>query len=143
MPRMKWIALVLLFCGCASKVVLSPPAVALTDFTVTSLPNAVYVITYKGPAAVPNQRLLDLALLKASQVTQEQQLKYFVIIDQQGSTPGEIKYRPTLPRASEWNNELLIQGFKGRPRRLFCFRAETTENTIYEKLRTAEERETL
>jgi hypothetical protein len=42
-----------------------------------------------------------------------------------------------------WNNELLIQAFKARPHRAFSFRAQATEQTIYEKLRTAEEPETL
>jgi hypothetical protein len=142
MRRMKWIAVVLLLCGCASKV-LPPPQVAMNDFTVTPFPNDVYLIAYKGPSNVPAQRLLDLSLLKASQVAQQHDLKYFVIVDQRTSKPGEVKYRRTLPEPGEWNNELMVQGFKGRPARVFCFRAEATERAIHEKLRTAEELEAL
>jgi hypothetical protein len=143
MPLMKWIGLLLLLCGCASKVVLPPPQVSTADFNVTSFPNQLHLITYKGAPEVPSERLLNLALLKASQVAQQQQLKYFAIIDQTDSKPGEIKYRRNLPSIEAWNNELLIHGFKGRPRRTFSFRADATEQAIYEKFRTAEEPETL
>ena len=143
--RMKWIAslLLLAFCGCASKQVLAPPQVSTSDFAVNAFPNSVYLISYKGPDTLPAARVLDLALLKASQVIQQQELKYFVIIDQASSTPGEMIFRRDLPALSEWNNELMIQAFKDRPERVFCFRADATENVIYEKLRTTPERETL
>jgi hypothetical protein len=141
---MKWIGLtLLLFCGCASNVVLPPPQVSTADFAVTPLPHDVYLIAYKGPAQPATDRLLDLALLKASQVTQEKQFKYFVIVDQDSSKPGNMKFRRTLPGPGEWNNELLVQAFKARPRRVFCFRAEATEQAIYEKFRTVEEPATL
>jgi len=144
MPRMKCLGLLfLLLCGCASEVVLPPAQVATTEFTVTQMPNSVFLITYKGPAQTPHQRVLDLALLKASQLARQQDLKYFVLIDQVQSKPGEMKYRRTLPEPSEFNNELMVQAFKGRPERTFCFLAEETERAIYEKLRTAEEAETL
>jgi hypothetical protein len=132
-----------MLCGCASDVVLPPPQVSTADFSVTPLPNNVYLIAYKGPAQPDSDRVLDLALLKASQVTQQHQLKYFVIVDQAGSKPGEMRFRRTVPGPSEWNNELLVQGFKGRPKRVFVFRARETEQTIYEKLRTADDPQTL
>ena len=139
MPRMKWIVLLILgLCGCASDVALPPAQVPTGDFTVTPMPNSVYLITYKGPAQTPHQRVLDLTLLKASQLARQQDLKYFVIVDQMASQPGETKFRRTLPEPSEFNNELMIQAFKSRPERTFCFRAEATERAIYEKLRTAE-----
>jgi hypothetical protein len=141
--RMKWIALLLLFCGCAAKTVLPPPMVSTADFEVGEFPNSLFLISYRGPAAAPSERLFDLALLKASQLAQERQLKYFVIIDQGASKPGEIKYRRTLPEPGDWNNELLIQGFKSRPHRVFALRANATEQAIYEKFRTAPEPETL
>src|SRR5436189_5457101 len=144
MPRMKWIGLLLLgLCGCASDVALPRPQVATTDFTVTPMPNNIFLITYKGPAQVPHQRVLDLTLLKASQLARQQELKYFVIVDQVASKPGETKFRSALPEASEFNNELMIQAFKGRRDRTFCFRAEGTEEAMYEKLRTSEEPEQL
>ena len=143
MQRVKWIALLLLLCGCASDVVLPPPQVSTAEFTVAPYPNDLYLISYKGPAKVDTQRLMDLALLKASQVAQQHDLKYFVIVDQGTSTPGEVKYRTALPGADEWNNELLIQAFKERPHRTFSFLAKATEQSIYEKLRMASEPETL
>ena len=102
-----------------------------------------YLISYKGSSKVANERLLDLALLKASQVAQQQQLKYFVVVDQAASKAGEVKYRRSLPDPGEWNNELLVQGFKARPQRAVAFLAQATEQAIYEKLRTAPEPETL
>jgi hypothetical protein len=143
MPRVKWIALALLLCGCASDIVLPPPQVSTAEFTVAPYPNDVYLISYKGPEKADTERLTDLALLKASQVAQQYDLKYFVIIDQATSTPGQIKYRTALPGPGEWNNELLIQGFKDRPHRTFCFLAQATEQSIYEKLRAAPGPETL
>ena len=139
MRRMKWMGLLLLLCGCASKVVLPPPQLPTTDFSVNAFPNGMYLIAYKGPTNVPSERVMDLALLKASQVAREQELKYFVIVDQAASRPGEVKFRRSLPGAGEWNNELLIQAFKGRPHRVFCYRAEATEKAIYEKFRSAAE----
>ena len=144
MRPMKWIGLgLLLLCGCASKIVLAPPKASTAEFATTPFPNDIYLITYKGPPEVPSDRLLDLALLKASQVTRENGLKYFVIVDQAASKPGEVKFRRTLPGPGEWNSELMVRGFKARPHRVFCFIAEATEEAIYEKLRTAEEPETL
>lgn len=144
MRGMKWLALVLLLCGCASKHAGVPrPQVSTQEFAVTTFPNDVYLITYKGSNNVANERLLDLAVLKASQVAQQLHLKYFVIIDQPGSKAGEVKYRRTLPDPAEWNNELLVQGFKSRPDRTFVFLADATEQAIYEKLRTAPEPESL
>ena len=141
---MKWIMLpVLMFCGCASQVTLPTPQVSTADFTVSPFPTDTYLISWKGSTRVNNERLLDLALLKASQVAQEHQLKYFVIVDQAASRAGEVKYRTTAPSPSEWNNELLIQGFKDRPHRTFAFAAAATEQAIYEKIRTAPEPETL
>lgn len=140
---MKWIALALLLCGCASKMTLPPPQVSTAEFSVTAFPNDLYQIAWKGPAQADHERVLDLALLKASQVAQQHQHKYFMIVDQVASKPGEIKYRTTVPDASEWNNELLIQGFKTRPSRAFVFLSAATEQAIYEKLRTAPEPETL
>ncbi|HKQ36977.1 MAG TPA: hypothetical protein VJ063_02800, partial [Verrucomicrobiae bacterium] len=117
---MKWTGLALLvLCGCASKITLPPPKVSTAEFSVTAFPSDLYQIAWKGPAAADNERLLDLALLKASQVAQQHQLKYFMIVDPSISRPGEVKYRTTTPTAAEWNNELLIQGFKARPRRAF------------------------
>ena len=143
MPRMKWLALVLLLCGCASDVVLPPPQVSTAEFTVAPFPNDLYLISYKGPAKLDTEHLMDLALLKASQVVQQHDMKYFVIIDQATSAPGEVKYRTALPGVGEWNNELLIQAFKDRHHRTFSFLAKATEQTIYEKLRAAPEPETL
>jgi hypothetical protein len=144
MPRMRYLAaLLLLLTGCASDVVLPTAQVNTADFTVTTLPNHAFLITYKGPAQTPHQRVLDLALLKASQLARQQDFKYFVIVDAVESKPGEMKYRRTLPEPSEFNNELMVQAFKARPERTFCFLAEETERAIYEKLRTAEEAETL
>lgn len=141
---MKWLALVLLLCGCASKqAVVQRPQVSTEEFAVTTFPNDVYMITYKGSSNVPNERLQDLALLKASQVAQQLQYKYLVIIDQAASKAGEVKYRPSLPDPAEWNNELLVQGFKSRPDRVFCFLAQSTEEAIYEKLRTSPAPESL
>jgi hypothetical protein len=143
MPRVKWIALALLLCGCASDIVLPPPQVSTAEFTVEPYPNDLYLIAYKGPENGNTERLMDLALLKASQVAQQYDLKYFVIIDQATSTPGQIKYRTGLPTPGEWNSELLIQAFKERPHRAFCFLAAATEQSIYEKLRTSPAPETL
>lgn len=143
MPHMKWLVLAVLLCGCASDVTLPPPQVSTAEFTVAPYPNDLYLISYKGPANAGTERLVDLALLKASQVAQQHEFKYFVIIDQATSTPGEVKYRTALPSANEWNNELLIQAFKDRPHRTFCFLAQATEQTIYEKLRAAPEPQTL
>ena len=141
MRRMKWIALLLL-CGCASTVTLPPPHVSTAEFTVTTYPNHLYLISYKGPA-LANERLMDLALLKASLVAKQNQHKFFLVVDQPSSRMGEIKYRTTAPAASDWNNELLIQGFNARPHRAFAFLSEATEQAIYEKLRTAREPQTL
>ena len=143
MPRVKWIALALLLCGCASDIVLPPPQVSTAEFSVAPYPNDLYLISYKGPGNTDTERVMNLALLKAAQVAQQYELKYFVIIDQATSTPGQIKYRTALPAPGEWNSELLIQGFKERPHRAFCFQAAATEQSIYEKLRTAPEPETL
>jgi len=141
---MKWIALVgLLLCGCSSEKALSPPQVSTAEFAVTPFPNDVYLITWKGASDVAPDRLTDLALLKASQVAQQHDLKYFVIIDQAASKAGEVKYRTTAPSPGEWSNELLIQGFKERPHRAFVFLSAAVEQAIYEKLRTAPEPETL
>jgi len=140
---MKWMALALVLCGCASDVVLPPPQMAMTDFAVTAFPDETYLITYKGSPQTPGERVLDLALLKASQVAKQRELSYFVIVDQASSKAGEVKFRRSLPAPGEWNNELLIQAFKGRPERTFCFPVEWTEKAIYEKLRTAEEPEPL
>ena len=141
---MKWIALLLLaLCGCASDVALPPAQISTADFGVTPMPNHIFVVTYKGSAQDSRERVLDLALLKASQITRENELKYFVVVDPIASKPGETKYRSTLPEPAEFNNELVIQAFKGRPARTFSFRADATERTIYDKLRHAEETETL
>jgi hypothetical protein len=140
---MKWMTLlVLLLCGCASQVPLPPPHVSTAEFTVSPFPNDMYLLSWKGSNRVSNERLLDLAMLKASKVAQEHNLKYFVIVDQAASNPGEVKYRTTAPGPGEWNNELLIQGFKDRPHRAFAFPAAGTEQAIYEKLRAAPEPET-
>ena len=143
MRRMKWIALVLLLCGCASTVTLPPPQVSTADFAVETFPNDLYLISYKGPLKVTDERLFTLTLLKASQVAQQHQHRFFMIVDQLSSKTGEIKYRTTLPGPGEWTNELLIQGFNDRPHRAFVFRSEATEQAIYEKLRAAPEPETL
>lgn len=141
---MKWIGLLVIFlCGCASDQVLTPPQLPTGDFSVNAFPNGIYLITYKGAESVPTERVIDLALLKASQVTREREFKWFVIVDQIASKPGEIRFRRSLPAPGEWNNELLIQGFKERPERVFCYLAEATERAIYEKFRTSEEAETL
>ena len=84
---------------------------------------------------------MNLALLKASQTAIQHDLKYFIIIDQAASKPGEVVYRNTLPDPDAWNKELLIQGFKARPNRAFAFLSSATEQAIYEKLRTAPEPE--
>jgi len=123
--------------------VLPTAQVSTADFAVTTLPNNVFLITYKGPAQTPHQRVLDLALLKASQLARQHDSKYFVVVDPLESKPGETKYRRTLPELSEFNNELMVQTFKGRPERTFCFLAEETERAIYEKLRTSEAPEML
>ncbi len=143
MPRMKWIALLVLLSGCCSTVTLPPPKVSTAEFTVTTYPNDLYLISYKGTAPVPSERLLDLALLKASLVARQHEHKYFVIIDQAASRTGEMKYRTTAPSAGDWNNELMIQGFDERPDRVFAFLSEGTEHAIYEKLRTSREPDTL
>jgi len=137
------VLVLLALCGCASDHALPPPQVSTADFSVTPLPNNVFLIAYKGPEQTPRQRVLDLALLKASQAALEQKLDHFVIVDQFTSKPGEIKFLTALPDPGHFNNELLIQGFKGRPHRLFCFGAEATERAIYEKLRTAQQPEAL
>lgn len=143
MRPMKWIALALLLCGCASKITLPPPQVSTAEFSVAAFPNDLYQIVWKGSSQADTERVLDLAMLKASQVAQQHQHRYFMIVDQGASKPGEIRYRTTAPNAAEWNNELLIQGFKARPRRAFVFLSAATEQAIYEKLRTAPEPETL
>ncbi|HTD88207.1 MAG TPA: hypothetical protein VK850_16650 [Candidatus Binatia bacterium] len=142
---MKWIALLVLLvlCGCASHATLSTPQVSTQEFTVSPFPNEVFLIVWKGSNNVNNERLLDLAMLKASQVVQQHKLEYFVIVDQAASKPGEVKYRATAPSPAGWNNELLIQAFKDRPHRAFAFLAAATEQSIYEKFRTAPEPETL
>lgn len=137
---MKWIALLLVcLCGCAAKHVLPPPQLPMNDFSVTAFPNGVFLIAHKGAPDVLAERAIDLALLKASQVAQEQQFKFFVVIDQPASRPGEIKFRQNPPDPADWNRELMIQAFRARPVRVFCYRAESTERAIYEKLRAAEE----
>lgn len=143
MRRMKSLLLALLLCGCASKVALLPPQVSTAEFNVTAFPSDMYLISYNGSPEADMDRLMDLALLKASQVAQQHQLKYFVIIDQANSKPGEVKYRAALPASAEWNKQLLIQGFKARPQRAFCFLSAATEQAVYEKLRTAPEPEPL
>ena len=124
--------IVLLISSCASP---KPSPAALSEgFAVTPAGSDMYRVNYRGDPSVPNTRILDFALATASNVAAERSFRYFAVIDEPKSRPGEIHYvEEAFPLGKVNPKELLIQCFPNRPKRVFCFRADYTARAIADK----------
>jgi|GEM_PF-3497899 hypothetical protein len=123
--------------GCAHRA-FDPPGLA-TDYDVEVMGTNMFRITFHGERNVPEEQVIDYALLRACHLARRVGASYFATVNQDQSTYDRVVFDTgAQPLSARPPRGLVIKCFNFRPREVFVFKVNSLENILRRKYRPGE-----